>query len=250
MGTGIAHLCLAAGMSVALTDTASEALETALERLAPLDPDGSRLLGGGFESTLDKAEVVLDATPQDLPRKQAVLDAIYRNAPPNALLGTVTLVTPLATLDPDQQWLDRLVGLHFMNPPHKLRFCEVVVREGVATEAVERSDELLTRLGVKNIHCDDTPGFVLNSALVPFLLDAVRLLERGAASATDIDLAFTAGCGHPMGPLAIIDLLGLDVTVSTADALHTELGPSARCEPPALLREVAARRDTFHPARK
>jgi 3-hydroxybutyryl-CoA dehydrogenase len=137
-----------------------------------------------------------------------------------------------------------------MNPPHKLRFCEVVVRQGVAPETVDRSVAFLDSIDVQSIRCDDTAGFVLNSALVPFLMDAVRLLERGTASAEDIDLAFTAGCGHPMGPLAIIDLLGLDVTVKTAEVLHAELGPAGRCEPPTLLREVASRSQTFHPRRK
>jgi len=246
MGAGVARLCLDARLSVTLTDLSQNALDVADTRLRQVTSTG-HLTCGDFTSAVEDAQIVIDATPQLIDAKREVIQSVAAASPPDSVIGTITLVVPLAKLDPDETLSDRLLGFHFMNPPHKLRFCELVTRDQVNAAAVARSAEFLHSIGVKTIRTADEPGFVLNALLVPFLIHAARVFEQGSANADDIDLAFTAGCGHPMGPLAIMDLLGLDVVVRTAEVLHAELGPDSACKPPRLLRELAASGGAFHP---
>lgn len=247
MGTGIARMCLEAGLSVALADRSPAALDASMRELAGLDPAYPEgIEHGPLSLTLRKAGVVIDATPQLVGEKAALLREIGERTPPTTLIGTVTLATPLRVLDPDRVLLARLVGLHFMNPPHRLRLCELVVREGVEPASVERAAALLAGLSVDGMKVADTPAFVLNRVLVPFLLDAVRTVERGQADAAAVDLAFTRGCGHPMGPLAVLDLLGLGVALRTAEQLHAAYPDDPRFEPPTLLRRMAEHGERFH----
>lgn len=250
MGGGVARLCLGAGLQVAVTDTSDASLAAGIRRLVAIDSAyAEQLTATSFESAVAGAGIVVDATPQHVNAKSRVLAAIADAAAPGAVIATITLATPLNRLDPARRVLGRLVGLHFMNPPHRLKFCEVVLREGQHPATLTAAESLLQSLQVRYIRVADTPGFVLNTAFVPFLLDAVRLLERGAASATDIDAAFTLGCGHPLGPLAILDLLGLDVALRMAEELHAAEGTGTRFAPPPLLSQMARTGDRFHPAR-
>jgi 3-hydroxybutyryl-CoA dehydrogenase len=131
-----------------------------------------------------------------------------------------------------------------MNPPHALRFCEVVVRSGLDPRHLQRARTLLTSIRVRAIEVQDTNGFVLNRALVPFLFAAVQLLEAGTAGPADIDRAFVEGCAHPMGPLAILDLIGLDVAIALGEQLVPTAGEA--CRPPRLLYELLARGRRLH----
>jgi 3-hydroxybutyryl-CoA dehydrogenase len=240
MGTGIARMLLAAGLRVSLSDVDADAGLRARRKLEGV------AAGSGWPSdwaerlsliqdvaAVDGCEVVLDATPQNVQRKVALLATIAERVGPGVLVGTVTLGTPLVELDPRGDLAGRLLGFHFMNPPHALRFCELVVPDGVAPGLVERAHTLLARIEVGAIVVPDTAGFVLNRALVPFLFTAVRLLEGGVVSAVDIDRAFVEGCGHPMGPLAIIDLIGIDVAIALGEQLYPTVGET--CRPPGLL---------------
>jgi 3-hydroxybutyryl-CoA dehydrogenase len=234
MGTGITRILLEAGYRVRLADVRAAALEAACRKAG----SGRLQTFVGDGAAIDGCGVVIDATPQGAARKAGVLRTVALRTGPDVLIGTVTLGTPVAELDVPAHLRPRLVGLHFMNPPHALRFCELVVPAAASAPAVDRARSLLDAIGVTRIEVPDTSGFVLNRALVPFLFTAVRLLEQGVASAADIDLAFVRGCGHPMGPLAIVDLVGIDVAI----ALGEQLVPTAgeECRPPGLLYTLAA----------
>ncbi|MFI5798683.1 3-hydroxyacyl-CoA dehydrogenase family protein [Streptomyces sp. NPDC051677] len=251
MGVGIARMCLEAGYRVALADRSPTVLDDALGSLSRLDPHYPSLIAAApLVEAVDQAALVIDATPQLVDAKADLLRQIGEIADADTLIGTVSVATPLQVLDPGGALTARLIGLHFMNPPHRLRLCEVVVRDGVDRHALDRATTFLADLSVTAIEVADTPAFVLNRIFVPFLLDAVRVLERGQASAADIDLAFTKGCGHPMGPLRILDLLGIEVSLRSAIELHEAYPDDPRFEPPQLLRRMAERGERFHPAPK
>ena len=243
MGVGISRMLLESGAGVLLSDLDPAALEAGRRKLASVAGSwpadwAERLTVAQDVASVGDCAVVIDATPQGRARKSAVLREVARRTGAEVLVGTVTLGTPLAELDASGDLADRLVGLHFMNPPHALRFCEVVVRRGLDPSVLERAHALLASVRVRAIEVQDTNGFVLNRALVPFLFTAVRMLEDGIAGPADIDRAFVEGCAHPMGPLAILDLIGLDVAIELGEQLVPTAGEA--CRPPLLLRELLA----------
>lgn len=237
MGTGIARLALEAGMPVRLVDVSAEAAEaarSALAALGHLDVQVARDV-----TAVADCSVIIDATPER-PGKSHVLATVAEHASPDALLGTLTLATPVAALtDDDVDLRSRVIGFHFMNPPHRLRFCELVLTSTVAPDLAERARALLAHLGVSVVEVKDSSGFVLNRALLPFLFSAVRVLEEGIATPEDIDRSFVEGCAHPMGPLRILDLIGLDVAIRIGEYLAATTGGEL-CRPPDLLHTLVA----------
>jgi 3-hydroxybutyryl-CoA dehydrogenase len=236
MGTGIARLALQAGMPVHLFDVSAEAAEEARLALAAvghLDVQVARDV-----TAVAGCSVIIDATPER-PGKSQVLATIAKHASSDALLGTLTLATPVAALTDGDDLRSRLIGFHFMNPPHRLRFCELVLTSTVAPALADRARALLARLGISVVEVKDSSGFVLNRALMPFLFSAVRVLEEGIATPEDIDRSFVEGCAHPMGPLRILDLIGLDVAIRIGEYLAATTG-GAICRPPDLLYTLAA----------
>jgi 3-hydroxybutyryl-CoA dehydrogenase len=246
MGTGVARLCLESGRSVRLADRSPDALARGVELVRSRHPAvADRMVGMEIDEALVDCSVVIDATPQVAAEKQTIVRRALDLAPSDALIGTITLGLPLERIDPDHDAQARLVGLHFMNPPHRLRFCELVTRRDVSAVNARAAADFLDSLGVRHVRVQDVAGFILNRMLIPFLFDAVRAVGGGLGEARDVDLAFTAGCGHPMGPLSILDLIGLDVAVALGDAMVIETGDVARFEPPALLRRMADAGDRF-----
>jgi 3-hydroxybutyryl-CoA dehydrogenase len=249
MGVGISRMLLESGAGVVLSDVDPAALEAARRKLVSVAGSwpadwADRFTVAHDVAAVDACDVVVDATPQGTARKSAVLREVARRTGSGVLVGTVTLGTPLAELDAAGDLPDRLLGLHFMNPPHALRFCEVVVRPGLDPRLLERAQGLLTSMRVRTIEVQDTNGFVLNRALVPFLFTAVRMLEDGIAGPVDIDRAFVEGCAHPMGPLAILDLIGLDVAIELGEQLVPTAGEA--CRPPQLLYQLLAEGRRLH----
>jgi 3-hydroxybutyryl-CoA dehydrogenase len=134
----------------------------------------------------------------------------------------------------------RFVGLHFFNPAPIMKLVEVVRSPLTSAEAFERAVTFAGGLGKTTVRCKDTTGFVVNRLLVPYLLDAVRAFEEGVASAPDIDEAMRLGCGHPMGPLTLLDFVGLDTTYFIADIMFEEFRETRYAPPPLLKRMVQA----------
>ncbi len=255
MGHGIAQVAAQAGCGVTLCDVGQDAIEkglaairgnldkgvargkvTAEEARAALE----RVVGAvDPEPALAAADLVVEAVPEDLDLKRKVLVAAAAAAPPAALLATNTSSLPLARLAPAIPGPGRFLGLHFFNPPHIMRLVEIIVGAETSPAAVKRARDLVARFGKEGIVVRDSPGFATSRLGLAIGLEAMRMLEEGVASAADIDRAMELGYNHPMGPLKLSDLVGLDVRLGISEALARELD-KGRFAPPAILRKKVA----------
>ncbi len=253
MGAGIAQACLLAGHQVHLVDTELSALErgeaavrSGLERLvqkAQLDEAGVErglallLPSTELPAAVAAAEVIIEAVSEDLEVKRSLWRLVGAHARPGSLLTTNTSslsVTEIATFGPDPAGT---CGLHFFNPVAVLPLVEVVRGERSSEATIERAVAFATAIGKTPIVCRDTPGFVVNRLLIPYVNDAVQALDEGVVGARDMDAAMTLGANLPIGPLALADLIGLDVTLAAIEALHRETG-DPRYRPAPLLRRM------------
>jgi len=252
MGHGIAQVAAVAGCRVVLCDVEQKTLDAALARvdesLRKLATKGALSEAAGasaleaIETSTDlagavaEADLVVEAIPERMDLKLDTFAQLDRHAPPHALLATNTSslsVTEIAGAVDDPS---RVVGLHFFNPVPLMALLEVVqgMRTGEATIAAAR--EFASRLGKKPIVVRDWPGFATSRLGVALGAEAIRMLEQGVASAADIDQAMELGYRHPMGPLRLTDLVGLDVRLAILEHLHREVGEQFR--PPTLLRQM------------
>lgn len=254
MGHGIAYVAAAAGCEVRLTDARADALPQALSRIEALLAGGikrgkltaadSAAVQGRLATvpTLAAAvagvDVVIEAVVEDLTLKQRLFADVERFAPPHALLASNTSSLSIGEIAAAMKEPARLVGMHFFNPVHQMKLVEVVThgRGGGAGSAVERAVAFARQLGKEPIVVRDSPGFASSRLGVVLGLEAMRMLEQGVASAEDIDKAMELGYNHPMGPLKLTDLVGLDVRLAIAEYLHATLG-RPHYEPPKILRE-------------
>jgi 3-hydroxybutyryl-CoA dehydrogenase len=251
MGHGIAQVAAMAGYHVILRDIAPELVEQGLARIqANLDQGvargkvteearvetRARLTGTtDLVQAAAQADVVIEAVPEKLALKREIFTAVDRAAPPSALLATNTSSLSIAAIAEVVAQPGRVVGMHFFNPVHIMKLVEVVTHARVLSAAVGLARELGARLGKTPITVKDVPGFASSRLGLALGLEAMRMVEAGVASAADIDTAMKLGYGHPMGPLELTDLVGLDVRLSIAEYLRSELGP--HFEPPAILRD-------------
>jgi 3-hydroxybutyryl-CoA dehydrogenase len=256
MGAGIAYAVALAGFEVCLTDSRAEALPLALGRLNDLlavavkrgkltEPDrfavSARLRAEHqFAPAVSGAEVVIEAVHEHLGVKQQLFAELERAAPADALLATNTSSLSIADIAAAVQEPGRVVGLHFFNPVHAMKLVEVVTHPRAAPAAVERAVAFARALGKEPIVVQDSPGFASSRLGLALGLEAMRMLERGVASAEDIDKAMELGYNHPMGPLKLTDLVGLDVRLAIAEYLHQALG-EPQFEPPRILRDKVAK---------
>ncbi len=251
MGHGIAQVAAMAGWDVALTDARPDALEPALARVRKNLEGGvarGKLTAAAAEAALahiravpsaeeaaDAAELVVEAVIEDLEVKRALFDRLAAAAPDDAVLCTNTSSLSVGRIADATSTPERVVGMHFFNPVHIMRLVEVVRHDRASDEHVARVSDAARRMGKEPIVVRDTPGFASSRLGVVLGLEAMRMVEQGVASAEDIDKAMELGYGHPMGPLRVTDLVGLDVRLAIAEYLHRELD-DARYEPPEILR--------------
>jgi 3-hydroxybutyryl-CoA dehydrogenase len=242
MGTGIAYVLARAGYSVTLVepdDGRAEAALAAIARAAAkrLDPGPAADL---IDSVCTIAEiaaaprkpgVAIEAVPERPELKREVLAAVEATGP--ALLGTNTSGLAVTGLAGGLKHPERFLGLHFFNPVWSMPLVEIVVGEQTAEDTVREARDLVAALGKESITVRDTPGFATSRLGIAIGLEAMRMLEDGVAEAADIDKAMELGYRHPMGPLRLSDLVGLDVRLDIARHLARTLGP--RFEPPAIL---------------
>jgi 3-hydroxybutyryl-CoA dehydrogenase len=252
MGHGIAQIAALAGYDVRLTDVSDEALENAMRRveaqldkgveLGKVESEVRDAALGRIRATSDAAnamagaEIVVEAVPEVLELKQEILAGAAETVEPNTLLATNTSslsITAIAEAVPGQE---RVVGMHFFNPVHIMALVEIVRGDRTAPDAVERAREAAERMGKTPIVVVDSPGFASSRLGIALGLEAIRMVEAGVASAEDIDRAMELGYRHPMGPLRLTDLVGLDVRLEIARYLHRELGD--RFKPPELLEQM------------
>src|SRR5213080_1730233 len=251
MGHGIAYVATLAGCSVALTDSRPEAIPPAIRRIGDLFTGGVKRgkLGEAdvaaaaarlradrdLDSAVREADVVIEAVVEDLGAKQRLFAELERAAPADALLATNTSSLSVAAIASGMRRPGRLVGMHFFNPVHAMKLVEVVQPAGV-----ERALGFVRQLGKEPIVVKDTPGFASSRLGVALGLEAIRMLEQGVASARDIDTAMELGYNHPMGPLRLTDLVGLDVRLAIAEYLYRTL-EEPQFEPPQILKNKVAK---------
>ena len=255
MGVGIAQAAATAGWPTTLTDTRPEALQGALDRIAKtldgavqrgkLDAAGRDAILGRLRTASDMrttcagADLVIEAVLEDLDAKRDVMSQASDWAEPSALLATNTSSLSIAAIAADLPRPERLIGMHFFNPVHVMKLVEIVTHAGSDDAAQADALAVVRAMGKEPIVVRDSPGFASSRLGIALGLEAMRMLEEGVASAADIDRAMELGYNHPMGPLKLTDLVGLDVRLRIADYLHQALG-AERFAPPAILRRLVA----------
>lgn len=253
MGNGIAHVCALAGMRVTLIDADRQALDrgiaTMARNLARQAAKGgitdaqrtealARVAPGQLEDVA-RAGVVIEAVPEDARLKYGIFAELDRLAPEGAILASNTSSISITAIGARTARPGQVIGMHFMNPVPLMELVEVI--RGLRTDdATTRSVMDLARtLGKTPVEVNDFPGFVSNRILAPMINEAVFALMEGVAEAEAIDTVMRLGMNHPMGPLALADLVGLDTCLSVLEVLHRELGDD-RYRPCPLLRQYVA----------
>jgi 3-hydroxybutyryl-CoA dehydrogenase len=255
MGAGIAQVCVQAGVETVGREVTIELGERAREQIG-------HYLGRGVEkgrltaeerdaalarfttttevAGLEGCDLVIEAIVEDLEAKREIFAELDRLLPPPAVLATNTSALPVREIASATGRPERVVGMHFFNPAPVLPLVEVVRTEASFAEAVETAFAFAERIGKRPIRCGDTPGFVVNRILIPLLNDCVRVLDEAAVTPEDLDTAMTAGLNWPIGPCALIDLIGIDVHVHASEALHDALGEERMKPPPRLVEMLAS----------
>jgi 3-hydroxybutyryl-CoA dehydrogenase len=255
IGLGFAELCARAGLDVLVVASRPESAVKAGSRLArSLDRSVTKgrttaeerdatLAGVTFTSDIKDAsdrQFVLEAASEHLAVKREVfiaLDAAVDD--PDAVLASTTSSLPIMKLARVTSDPGRVVGAHFFNPVTVMRLVELISCLSTSPATVRRTRAFVTDvLGKKVIETKDRAGFLVNSLLVPYLMAAVRLLEEGVATAEDIDCGMTAGCGHPMGPLSLIDMVGLDIVAAIGQSMYEETKQPLHAPPALMLRMI------------
>jgi 3-hydroxybutyryl-CoA dehydrogenase len=251
MGAGIAQVAALAGLEVTLCDVDGAALERAHARVRDSLATGvarGKVDAAAAAAALGRlstapapvaADVLIEAVPERLELKRQVFAALDAVAPPHALLATNTSSLGVGLIAAATARPGRVVGMHFFNPVPLMKLVEIVRHDAADPAAVAAARALGERLGKEPIVVRDRPGFASSRLGVLLGLEAARMLEEGVASAADIDKAMRLGYGHPMGPLELGDLVGLDVRLAIAEHLEREIGPQFR-PPEVLRRKVAA----------
>ncbi|MEO8093698.1 MAG: 3-hydroxyacyl-CoA dehydrogenase family protein [Pseudolysinimonas sp.] len=248
MGAGIAHAFLMAGAEVKIVERDEEAAIAAGERVGDAVRESiargqRRPSGGGLGTTTDViqftgCDLVIEAVPEDLALKIDALQRVEAVLTPGAVLASNTSSISIDRLAAELTRPADFIGLHFFNPVPASQLVEIVLGTATAPTLADSARDWVAALGKTPITVHDAPGFASSRLGVAIGLEAIRMLESGVATADDIDTAMTLGYKHPVGPLRLTDLVGLDVRLGIAEYLHAELGD--RFEPPALLRKLVA----------
>jgi 3-hydroxybutyryl-CoA dehydrogenase len=257
MGSGIAEVCARAGADVIVVERDPEALEAGRNRversisravssgkLSDADAEGARAnltFAQHIEELADRS-LIIEAVLEQEAEKVTVfrrLDEVVTND--DAIIATNTSSIPIIKLAMATRRPEQVIGMHFFNPVPVLNLVEVISSLLTSQETTDKVRSFASdRLGKRVIASPDRAGFVVNALLIPYLLSAIRMLESGFASAEDIDTGMVIGCAHPLGPLALADLIGLDTTLAVAESLYEEFKESHLAPPPLLSRMTQA----------
>jgi len=261
MGNGIAHTAARSGFKVILHDIAESFLDRAVStiaknlerevakgRITANDKNAvlSRISAVTQNSALSEADFVIEAVIEDIETKLRVFEGVDRIARPDVILASNTSSISITKIASKTKRPDKVIGMHFMNPVPVMPLVEVV--RGIATsdETYQMTKELAESLGKTAVEVNDFPGFVSNRVLMPMINEAVYCVMEGVGTAEAIDSVMKLGMNHPMGPLALADLIGLDVCLDIMEVLHSGLGDS-KYRPCPLLRKIV---DAGHLGRK
>ena len=257
MGSGIAEVAARAGATVVLRSRKQEtadAMVVALDRSldkqvsrGKLDEGEAKAVRGRVTATADlealaDCDMVIESVVEELDVKKQLFVELDRIVKPGAILATNTSTLPVVELAVETARPERVVGVHFFNPAPAMRLVEVVRTLLSSDETVAEAVAFAEACGKGPVVVEDRAGFIVNALLFPYLNNAVRMLENRTASRDDIDAAMQGGCGFPMGPLALLDLVGLDTSVAILDALYAEFRDPNYAAVPLLRRMVVAGR--------
>jgi 3-hydroxybutyryl-CoA dehydrogenase len=255
MGSGIAQVCAEAGYEVVVREVSADVLKKGLGRIDSFLAKGvergkvtperrsevmGRLRGTTEVKDLARAQIVIEAVLENLAAKRELFQALDPLCPPHTLFASNTSSLSITEMAAATKRPSRFVGLHFFNPVPLMKLVEVVRSPLTSPEAFDDVFAFAQSLGKTPIRAEDRTGFIVNRLLVPYLLDAIRALEEGAGSVPDIDEGMRLGCGHPMGPLTLLDFVGLDTTYYIANIMFDEFRERRFAPPPLLKRMVQA----------
>ncbi len=251
MGGGIAQVAATAGFDVTVRDVSDVALERGLKNvtssLTKLESkgklaDASSAILSRITTTLEfeglaHCDVIIEAAFENIDVKREIFTALDTTVKPSAVLATNTSSLSVTQIASFTKTPSRVIGMHFFNPVPLMQLVEIVRGLHSSDEAVKLGVDVGTRMGKTPIVCKDAPGFIVNRLLVPYLNDAIHALSEGVSSAEDIDTAMKLGANMPIGPLALADLVGLDVQLAAIESLYAEFS-DPKFKPAPLLRQM------------
>ena len=255
MGAGIAQVCVQAGFETVGREVNDELVErgrATIDHYLSRGVEKGRMTAEEKDAILGRltlatdlgalagCDLVIEAVIEDIATKGAVFKELDSLLGPDAILATNTSALSVTEIADVTGRPDRVVGLHFFNPAPVLKLVEVVRTAHTSDEVFDAAYEFARRLGKEPIACNDTPGFVVNRILIPLLNDCVRVIDEARVSPEDVDRAMTYGANWPIGPCALIDLIGIDIHVHASEALAAALGEERMAPPPRLLQMLEA----------
>ena len=255
MGSGIAQVCAVAGFTTIVRETAPELVDRGLKNIeknlarqaekGAITPAAqteirARLTGTTVIDDLQSCDLIIEAIIEQLPAKRELFSTLDKICPPETIFASNTSSLTITEIAASTQRPQRFVGLHFFNPVPVMKLVEVVRTIATDPAVYEEIVTFSTKLGKAAVRAHDSTGFIVNRLLVPYLLDAIRALEEGVGSIPDIDNSMKLGCGHPMGPLTLLDFVGLDTTYYISQIMFDEFKERRFAAPPLLKRMVLA----------
>jgi len=255
MGSGIAEVCAKSGYKTKVREVSEEVLKKGQERInksldkavergkATPEQKKQTLENLSFTTKLEdfkEVDLVIEAVIENMEEKKEIYRALDSVCPPHTIFASNTSSLSIVEMGSVTKRISKMLGMHFFNPVPVMKLVELVKPITVLEEIFETTKKFAQSLGKTVIIAKDTPGFIVNLLLVPYLLDAVRAIESGLATKEDIDTGMTLGCGHPMGPIALLDFVGLDTTYYIAEAMYQEFKDTRYAAPPLLKTMVLA----------
>lgn len=254
MGNGITQVCAQSGYQVVVSEVNDELLNKGLasinrsltkgverEKITQQDKDATlaRIKGTTNLKDFSDCDLVIEAAVENLDLKKKLFAELDKICPKHAILATNTSCLSIIAAAVVTSRPDKVLGIHFFNPAPIMKLVEIVKTIATSDEAVEISESFGKSLGKTTIIAQDMPGFVVNRLVVPFMLNAIRMLEAGVATKEDIDTGINLGLNHPMGPLSLADLVGLDTLCFIANSIYAEL-KEPQYAPPVLLTKMVS----------
>ncbi len=254
MGSGIVQASATAGFDVVVREVNEDFLGKGLGKIdkqftravdkGKMTADEKAIVMGRIQGTtnleeLNGCDLVIEAVTENLELKQELWRTLDAVCPPHTLFSSNTSSIPMRLQAQVTSRPDRFVGLHFFNPVPVMKLVEVIRAETTSDETYQAAMDFSRKLGKVPVTCVDTVGFIVNRLLTPYLLDSMRALEAGIATAEDIDTGMKLGCGYPMGPLALIDFVGLDTILAISEIMYAEF-KLPQYQAPELLRKLVA----------